>query len=254
MDEIIKIFREIAYEGRKVRLLNLYKGIPVSYAASITSIGEASVTVSTEKIQLVAMYMAKETHIQNIKFPYLVRAGVVLVNPNRMDAMLSHFTYQPERLGQITRVRIEPGYPMQGQVSTPQMGQVEADLTDISLNGLGILVDEAVVKSDADPGDEISVQVQLPGMAALDSEDEDQPAGPHPITLQGKIINVKTGLPNGKRHLGVELHPNHPARLEVARFISQRQLELLREVHSIYELIRHENEDMGNPSPATPQY
>ena len=60
MDEIIKIFREIAYEGRKVRLLNLYKGIPVSYAASITSIGEASVTVSTEKIQQIGRASCRE--------------------------------------------------------------------------------------------------------------------------------------------------------------------------------------------------
>ena len=239
MNEIIKIFREIAYEGRKIRLLNLYKGIPVSYAASITSIGEASITVSTEKFQLVAMYLAKETHIQNLKFPMLVRAGVVLVNPVKMDAMLTHFSYQPERLGQITQVHIQPGRPMPGQVTTAQMDHVDAELMDISLTGLGVLVDETSIKGECKPGLEITVQVQLPGIASLDEPDE--LPEPHTVALKGTIIHIKTGLPGGKRHLGVELQPNHPARLEVARFISQRQLELLREVHSIYELIRLEN-------------
>lgn len=236
MDEIIKIFREIAYEGRKVRLLNLYKGIPVSYAASITSIGEASITVSTEKIQLVAMYLTKETHIQNVKFPQLVRAGVVLVNPTKMDAMLSHFSYQPERLGQITRVRIQPGSPMPGKVTAGHMDHVDADLMDISLNGVGVLVDKSNIQGDCVPGIEIKIHVLLPDTVSLD-----EPPEPHVITLQGTVINVKTDLPEGKCYLGVEFQLNHPARLEVARFISQRQLELLREVHSIYELISLEN-------------
>jgi hypothetical protein len=243
MDEILKIFRQIAYEGRKVRLLNLYKGIPVSYAASIVNIGEVSVTVRTEKIQLVAMYLAKETFVQNTKFPQLVRAGVVLVNPDKMDAMLSRFSYQPERLGQITRVRLQPGAPVPGQVVSEQSSPLEAELIDVSLHGVGILVDENKVQGGCQAGQQIQVQLQLPAIISLE-----EPAEPQTITLQGTIVNARivnapNGLEGGKCRLGIELHPEHPARLELARFISQRQMELLREVHSIYELIRLETQE-----------
>jgi hypothetical protein len=242
MDEIMKIFREIAYEGRKVRLLNLYKGIPVSYAAGITCIGEASISVSTEKIQLVSMYIAKETYIQSVKFPQLVRAEVMLVSPNKMDALLSHFSYHPANPGELTRVCIQPAEPLHSRVSTSRIGPLQAELTDISMNEIGVLVDEDSIKDDCQLGIELTLQLQLPGMGAPEQPAEcDDDDHPQAVALKGKITDIKIGLPEGKRRLGVELDPKHPARLDVARFISKRELELLREVHALYELMQHEN-------------
>ena len=95
MEEILKIFRKIASEGRRIRLLNVYKGIPISYAARITNIGDASVSVHTEKIQLVCMYREKETFIQNVRFPHLVRAGVVMVDTDKVNAMVKPLVLNP---------------------------------------------------------------------------------------------------------------------------------------------------------------
>jgi hypothetical protein len=234
-DDILKIFRQIAYEQRKIRLLNLYKGIPISYAASIVSIGEASVTIRTEKIQLVTMYLARETFIQNVKFPHLVRAGVILVDTDKVNAMLSHFLYNPERLGELTRARIHPGERVEGAVLSEQAGQVSGEMVDISLDGVAVLVQEKTVGDACMPGEAVGVQLQLPRRIAS--------AERQPLQLRGKIANVKKGLPDGKCRIGVELEPNHPARLELAQFISQRQAELLREIRSIYELVSLETKE-----------
>lgn len=236
-DEILKIFRQIAYEGRKVRLLNLYKGIPISYAASIVNIGEASVTVRTEKIQLVSMYLAKETFIQNVKFPHLVHAGVVLVDTDKVNAMLSHFSYNPERLGELTRVRVQPGEPITGAVLSEQAGPVSGEMVDISLDGVAVLVDEQNIAEACQPGEAVHVQLRLPGIVGEKQREQSL------LDLKGQIANVKTGLPEGKCRIGVQLEPNHPARLDLAHFISQRQAELLREIRSIYELVSLETKE-----------
>ncbi len=237
-DDILKIFRQIAYENRKVRLLNLYKGIPISYAASIVSIGEASVTVRTEKIQMVCMYLAKETHIQNVQFPHLVRASVVLVEAEKGNVMLSHFSYKPERFGELTQAQVQPGSPIQGIMLSQQDLQVSGELADISLDGVAVIVDEKSKAIPCQVGEDVRVQVRLPRTVLFDEEEPTQA-----LELFGSIANIKSGLPDGKCRIGVELHRDSPARLDLARFISLRQTELLREIRSIYELVSLETSE-----------
>lgn len=234
-EEILKIFRKIAYDNRKVRLMNVYKGVPISYAASIVSIGEASVTMRTEKIQLVSMYLAKETFVQNVAFPHLVRAGVVLVDTDKVNAMLTRFSYNPERLGELSRVRIQPGDHIPGAVLSEQAGQVNGEMVDVSLDGVAVLVQEDQAGQACTPGENVQVQVHLPSGSTAAEEKA--------LNLQGTIANVKKGLPDGKCRIGVELKPDHPARLDLAQFISQRQAELLREIRSIYELVSLETRE-----------
>ncbi len=231
-DEILKIFRQIAYENRKVRLLNLYKGIPISYAASIVNIGEASVTVRTEKIQLVCMYLAKETHIQNVQFPHLVQASVVLVDAEKVNAMLSHFSYKPERFGELTQVNVQPASPIQGVMLSDQNVPVSGELADISLDGVAVIVEEKNISPACHAGEDVRLRVQFPQKVLFEEEDPTQT-----LELHGSIANIKSGLPDGKCRIGVELHRDSPARLDLARFISLRQTELLREIRSIYELV-----------------
>jgi hypothetical protein len=232
-DEILTIFRQIASEGRRIRLLNLYKGIPISYAARIASIGDASVTVQTEKIQLVCMYREKETFIQHVKFPHLVRAGVVMVDTDKVHGLLSHFSYQPERIGELTRVRVQPARTISSVlVSEGTQKLVSGELVDISLDGVAVKVDQRELSNACQPGETVQIQIHLPKSIPF-QEGPDQ----IPLDLSGSIANIKTGLPDGKCRIGVQLHPESPARLDLAHFITQRQTELLREIRSIYELV-----------------
>ena len=238
--DILKVFRQIASEGRKVRLLNLYKGIPISYAASILNIGEASVTVRTEKIQLVCMYRAKETFIQNVRFPHLVRAGVVLVDAEKINAMLTNFSYQPERIGDLTQVRIQPGQTIPSVVVSEQMeSQISGELADVSLDGVAVMVHEPTFAPGCRLGDNVNIQVQLPRLLMHDQGGEDVA-----LELHGVIANVKSGLPGGKCRIGIELsEEDTPARAALAHFVTQRQTELLREIRSIYELVNMETKE-----------
>jgi hypothetical protein len=250
-DDILKIFREIARENRKIRLLNVYKGVPISYAARIISIGSASVTVQTEKHQVVSMYREKETYVQNVRFPRLLRASVVLVEPNKLEAMLSNFQYTDEDIGERTHVRLQPG----GAIESLLMAEgekiaLQGQLADISYDGVAVIIDMRNLPLKAcQVGDPVRVQMKLPVptefstpetiLTSAESFDEiaEEVEKTQPFQLKGMIANVKTDLPGNQCRIGIHLYADDPARDVIAEFIALRRAELLREMQAIYELL-----------------
>jgi len=262
-DDILKIFRKIARENRKIRLLNVYKGVPISYAARIASIGSASVTVQTEKHQVVSMYREKVTYVQNVRFPRLVRASVVLVEPNKLEAMLSNFHYTDEDIGERTHVRLQPG----GAIESLLMADgdkiaLQGQLADISYDGVAVVIDMRDLPMEAcQVGDPVKVQMKLPLPAEQSStepiftsaeafqeavEDADKTL---PLQLQGTVANVKTDLPDQQCRIGIHLYTDDPARDVIAEFISLRRAELVREMQAIYELLALETSSSEQKRP-----
>lgn len=272
-DEILKIFRQLARDGRKVRLLNMYKGIPISYAAAIKSIGEASVTVRTGRNQLVCLYREKETYIQNISFPHLIKADILLLDYEKVEAMLSRFKYAPAGIGDRTQVRVQPKEQIKSLLQAAGLPTgIRGELADISNDGAAVFIDEKQhTKKACKVGDVIEIHLRLPKpgrpgplrtvffapsvrkgleekseqkvledlkdgieIAAAYAKDDD--TEDLALKLNGNIANIKTGLPGGRCRIGIQLVPT-TSRVAISRFLAERQAELIREFRALYELV-----------------
>ncbi|MCJ7625800.1 MAG: hypothetical protein MUO76_20095 [Anaerolineaceae bacterium] len=251
----------------------MYKGIPISYPASIKSIGKASVTVRTGKNQLVCLYREKETYIQNISFPHLIKASVLLLDYDKLETMLSRFEYAPAGIGDRTQVRVQPKEHIKSLLQAAGLKSgIRGELADISKEGAAVFIDEQLqTKNACKIGDVIEIHLRLPkpgrpgplqtvfsppptrkslgekaeqkimedlidGIETAPLQAQVDETQDHVLKLNGNIANIKTGMPDGRCRIGVQLIPT-TSRIVISRFLSERQAELIREIRALYDLV-----------------
>ncbi len=270
-DEILKIFHQLARDGKKVSLLNMYKGIPISSVAAIKRIGDASVTVRTEKNQLVCLYREKETYIHNNIFPHLIKASASLLDYEKLEANLSRFEYAPEGIGDRAQVRVQPKGQIKSLLQAAGLPTgIRGELADISNDGAAVFINEKhYTNKTCKAGDAIEIHLRLPkpgrpeplrttfsipsmrvgtgekpeqevledlkdGIVITQAKEDDKEY--LALKLHGNIANIMTGLPGGRCRIGVHLIPT-TSRVAISRFLAERQAELIREFRALYELV-----------------
>lgn len=164
-DQILEIFRQIAGENKEIRLFNVYKGVPISYAASVMEVGPSSIRVKTGKHQIVCLYNEKETYIQSNEFTDIIKVRVVEMDLARLEAVLSEFRYIKSGVGARTQVRVQPKDPIEGGVKTRDMyAAVRGELADISQGGLAIYISKKrFIPKIFSNGVRVNVTLRFPG-------------------------------------------------------------------------------------------
>lgn len=278
LDEIMNHFNQIAAANQELRLVNEYKGIPVSYGARITEVGRSSIRVKTEKYQIVCLYRERFTFIQALPLPRNVSARVMLLDVGKMEALLSKFVYTNPGMGERRQVRVEPETTITGFVTSDNTPlPIQGELADLSQDGLGVYIRQ----SDYSPqyhvrGNPVRVYMQLPishhsapkkidliplpnfdiparydtfspvsfenkgeepGRPSLEISSSNIETHSHEIIAHGTIVNIKSEISNRRHRLGILLQQRDPSRAIINRFISRRQLELTREIKTIYEML-----------------
>ena len=273
--DYMNVFWNLASGRETISLLNVYKGIPISYPATIINVGETAIELITEKHQLVCLYHERETHIQSPEIAEIIFAKVIGLDVPNLTAVLGQFEVVNKTIGERREVRVWPKFSIEGEVQTEELADTyQAEMADISRSGLGIYIRER----DYFPrvycnGRKLVVSFKLPGVyqiyepksydyssssQAVNAPRYDrssmrfstihQPksnpentqirrlASPE-ITVQGVIANIMA-LENQHRYrVGIRLYPNEFAQLIITQFVSQRQSEIIQEINSVYQLI-----------------
>jgi hypothetical protein len=139
----ISFFQRNIDENKRIRLLNVYKGVPISNMATITNIGISAITIKTEKFQIVSLYRERETYIQSDITATTIKAKVQQIDFPNVQATLDTFDFPKGNIGARTQVRVETEEPVQGAVMTNEMRRpFTAELADISQDGLGVFIRE----------------------------------------------------------------------------------------------------------------
>lgn len=163
-DEFMVIFEHLAKEKQEIRMINVYKGFPISYPATITAVDRKSIVVKTNPFQIVCIYQNKETFLRNEAFPATVSAGVMRANIGESEAMLTRFKYVSRGIGERRQVRVEPMDLIRGTIKpTEKKLSLIGDLADVSLDGLAILLSPGLqAPSVLREGSRVIVHIQLP--------------------------------------------------------------------------------------------
>jgi hypothetical protein len=273
--EIPDLLRVIAKNGSALRLVSIYRGLPIIYDATVTAIGANTVQIQCNKYQLACLYMVHETYLVGDQITGTIHADVTGLIPARDEAILANLSYVDRPYILREQIRVEPQEPLlisvqlKGSIST-----VEAQLADISLGGMGTYLDRNLFISKLfQVGVELTIIIPMPetmhvkaapaqalpqtsdlstrfsretlrGMGFLN--DENTPtrrATPTPtapsnlskISVQGQLVNLRPELLYGRYRLGIRLLQADKARFIISQFISQRQTEIIREFKTIYD-------------------
>lgn len=255
-----------------LKLLNIYKGLPVSNDGLITALDASRIVVATTRYQIACMILTYDTYILMDAQNAVLRAQVVELEPALLEVALAGFHTAHHNIGHRSQVRVEPAEPMtaivriQNSVST-----IQASVADLSAGGIGIWISRSYFHPRIfQKGASLDLSFSLP-VLIQDAPRTTQPL-PSPDNLAGRFNREKIrGLPGstdplprtgrlnlpasiGAVHtfnprgrlvsihpefqidcyrLGVNLLLDEPSRGLLAQYISRRQSELIREINAL---------------------
>jgi hypothetical protein len=192
-----------------LKLLNFYREIPVSYAASVESVEESFAELRVHQVQAVVISDEKVTILKSSHFPRDVIANVSYVNVEKSLIVLSSFCYALVRADRRMSVRVELGEQIRASFTHDGV-TAGGTLHDMSLTGLSINLDK-------DPGIPLSQQGELSVTLPLGT-----------ILVPASLLKVVT-TPDGSR-LVFEIEATRATELSISKYILKRQVEIIREL------------------------
>jgi hypothetical protein len=71
--DLIRMLEQFATNQSEVKLLNIYKGLPITYDTNINSVGDFEIFVPANRQHIACLYYQRETFLQVEKLPFLIR-------------------------------------------------------------------------------------------------------------------------------------------------------------------------------------
>ena len=270
--EIAALFKRAAKANQAIYLVNVYKGVPISYEATLVDVSWATVKVKTQKYQVVCLYRERETYVQSRLWTDTLHARVVDVDIPKTEAVLTNFEYVKGRIGDRTRVRVQPEEPMEGDIQAAEVDQsFRCELADISRNGVAVYLPSRLYSPLIHAkGTPVTLELQFPGIYTIAEYDpKASPSGRTQVTdrpshedqhtdmaqdgakhgeelgerkvrlpelkIKGTLVNLREEPAFRRYRLGIQINPDDFSRTVIEQFIFQRQTEIIQELKAVYE-------------------
>ena len=223
LDEILKIFAQMATKAHMLTLLNTYRGVPVNNEAEVVSIHQGYVVFKVHPFQSACLNLEGSTFIQSKLLPEVFRAKSVAVDFTKNQAILTEFTGVGNSIGKRGFIRVQPKEPVEAELYDGEH-RVPAKLSDISTAGVGVFTFATYIYGDLsfEKGAVIYIDFPLPSTNRI-------------IRLQGKITSLIHQQGTFLHRLGLEIAPNPSLDNLLLQYIEARQAEILEELHVYYE-------------------
>ena len=208
----------LAMEMRhELELMVTFKGVPVICKARVTQIDGEIVTLVTHDPGLIRIQKEKKISVLGSEFFEPSTAKVLNVDITSGALQLSNFSYLGTRLGERMMMRAEPKEPIRVSLESENLS-FDGDIVDLSLNGIGIRIDQANYNSSLKPGTTIKTTFNLPkGLTVMD----------------GTVLSsVKSG---DSYRLSVRFNEIGPPKIAIFRYLIDRRTEIENELKSDYE-------------------
>lgn len=246
------LVEQIARNRSGLKLLNVYKGLPISYDVSIHSVGNSEIQVHSNRNQLACLYYQRETYLQAEELPFTLRSQVISLHLGKEDAVLANLEIAPNSIGHRTQIRVEPDEPLVASIQFDgSPSEFFVPVADISAEGAGVYFEHYMFPArSCQPGKEISMSIWLPDTTSskrkklptrplIESRNArffsrpDLPRGQEGkvvLTTQGKIVSVHPEFHSERYRIGLKLYFRDLSRSVILHYISQRQSEIIRDL------------------------
>jgi hypothetical protein len=205
-----------------VRLINYYKGMPVSYPATIIEIDKGRIDLDVSPHQAVIMADCHYTFIRYEGLKHDVCANVSFTDFRRLSAYLNSFFYveiMAERRGYI---RLELDHPLEAILTTNE-GIVRGNLKELSYNGAAIIIDHPFAL-------EIDEDLFLKFMLHNSKQNLS-----YDINVPARLICVNEDT--SEKYYRFVTSPDKLLERQIAQFIFQRQVEIIQEIKVVTDKI-----------------
>jgi len=248
----MQVLKQIAQNRSEIKMLNIYKGLPISYDTSIDSVDNAEILVPSNKHQLACLYYQGESFLQAEGLPFIIRSQVMSLNLAKQNAVFSNFEMVKNSIGNRSEIRVEPGEPL--IVSIQFKGAVSetlAPLADISASGASVYFETYLFPSRVcQMGTDLTMTISLPDSIsnkikklsqkpAADTRKLNLPPrsssaegqdGKIVITASGRVVAVHPEFHLKRYRVSVRLFFKDLSRVVILQYISQRQSEIIQDL------------------------
>jgi hypothetical protein len=215
--EILATLKSVLAEKKlpPFKLINYFKGLPLTYAATVDAVEYGILDLDVQPQQAVAMATDHYTLIRCKLFPHDIAAHVQYVNVPRHAVSLSKLRFVEIMAERRSSVRLELAYPT--KAIFPFQGQdMYGRLSDISTGGAAIHTDEYL---DMPPGNETTLRFLLPDPA------QDKLL---PFRVEARLVHIEGhASPYSYRFA---IRPEKLLEQQLSRYIFQRQIEIIRDL------------------------
>ena len=200
-------------DGLKVTLTNYYKGLPITYPATILNVDRGIIDMDVSPQQAIASASDHYTLIRSPLFPNPIVAHVQYVNVKKHAISVNKLCFVEvlaEKRGAV-RLNLEP--PIRATIHHGDE-EILGKLVDISTQGLAILVDNYVT---VEAGVEMSVKFMLPD----------------PVLMKQTLLKIPATLVDiaesaSPYRYKFRITPEKHQEQLISRFSFQRQVEIIR--------------------------
>ena len=215
--EIVAGFRDVIKRGARVglRLVNYYKGLPISYPATLVEMNNGVLELDLHQQQAVALEATRWTFVKCSLFPHPLLATVKDVDVRRMMASLQKFTFVDILAEQRTSLRLELEPPSDAEILLDG-GTVEGKVLDISLGGFSIRPSRPC---EVAKGSSVRLRVKVPNLLQNTQT---------VLELDSVVVDVAPEQSGGVCRFSINSDPH--AEGVISRFIFQRQVDIIREL------------------------
>ena len=212
---ILKMFLEkrTAKDGQNVKLTNYYRGLPITYPATILGVERGIIDLDVNQQQAIAMASDHYTLIRTHLFPHPIVAHVQYVNIKKHVASLTKLCFVEVLAEKRAAVRLNLDPPVRATIRYEEQ-EIIGGLVDISTQGLAIMVDEYV---ELAIGSELTVKFMLPD----------------PVLMKKTLIKVPATLVDiaasaSPYRCRFRISPEKHQEQLISRYSFQRQVEIIR--------------------------
>lgn len=238
------LLKQIAQMQPNVKLLNVYKGLPISYDAFINSVSDSEIQVHSNRFQIACLYYQRETYMLGHELPFMLRSEVISLNLGKENAILSNLEIAEKGIGERSQIRVEPEEPLVARIKfegSPM--EFLAPLMDISAEGGAAYFEHYMFPMRlCHTGSTVSVTISLPDTVSqkikkfptrplpTPSELRRESTGAVVLATTGKVASVRLEPDLNRYRVGMRLFFKDLARTVILQYISQRQSEIIRDL------------------------
>ena len=256
--ELFELLQPFAEQKSQIRLLNIFKGLPITHEATIKSVSDSEIIVNCDRYQLACLYNQRETYIQSNELPFTLRAQVLRINLTKEEASLSDFEIAQSDIGNRMNIRVIPGdqlvgiFQIQGNPT-----KVIAPIADISNYGISVYINELLFPIKLfQTGDDVNLTIAFPEKVSSEIKKEllkqisatrnsrrvlrtiRPPTIPHgnmSINAWGKILAIRSEKKSFRHRVSMKLYIKDSERLILTKYISVRQAEIIQDLRFLAE-------------------
>jgi hypothetical protein len=231
LDELMMKFSMIQDVNRPVKLLNSYRGIPISHDARILTISQGYVAFKVHEYQAVCMTLEGRTFIQHPVLPEILQAAPVSVDVGKKEAILTEFVGVGHSIGKRMSSRVQPKEPIDVEIYDGDH-RIPGKLADVSTSGVGVFTFATYIYGDLsfEKNTDVYLDLRLPSDPAV-------------LRFQGKITSITHQKGTFLHRLGLRIFPNPAAEPALQHYLAHRQEEITRELENIYQSMVREKKD-----------